>query len=135
MNKSTGIFRYSPSCKSIPNVSKWWLVIDSCPELARLYRELSNYHYRAQFKLHRPAWDSHISIIRDEKPPIEELWLKYNGLEVEFEYESMVLNNGQYFWLPVRCEKALDIREEMGLDRNPFFNLHLSFGMIHGDIK
>jgi hypothetical protein len=79
-------------------------------------------------ELRRPAWEAHISVIRDEKPPNESNWMKYEGETIEFTYTPDLEFNGIYVWLPVVCPKALDIREELGLNRSPFYNLHLTVG-------
>jgi hypothetical protein len=127
--KSSGVFRYSPRTSSIPNPSKWWLVIDCDEELARYYRSLCNWENRASFKLNRPAWGSHISVIADELPPKAELWNLYAGEIVEFEYEPILQNNGQYFWFSVKCNRAHEIRVELGLARDLKYPLHLTIGI------
>lgn len=78
--------------------------------------------------LQNPAWSAHISVIRDEKPRNEKDWMKYEGKKIEFKYSPELEFNGIYVWLPVFCNEALDIREELGLRRNPFFDLHLTIG-------
>jgi hypothetical protein len=136
MPNSIGKLRYSPKAESIPNPSKWWLVVDADPNLARLYRELFNWENRCRFKIFKPAWDAHISVVRDEKPPRIEMWEKYSGEEVVFEYDPTIKTNGEYYWLDVQCERLLDIREEMGLprlyqfDNGETMNLHLTIGRI-----
>jgi hypothetical protein len=79
-------------------------------------------------ELRRPAWETHISVIRDEKPSNESDWLKYDGQDIEFTYMPDLEFNGIYVWMPVLCPNALDIREELGLPRNPFYDLHLTVG-------
>jgi len=82
------------------------------------------------YKLQRPAWESHITVVRDEEPPNKTAWEKYNGQEVKFEIIPCVGTNGDYYWFPVECNLALDIREELGLVRLPEIPLHVSIG--HG---
>ena len=76
----------------------------------------------------RPAWDSHITVIRNEEPLHKEYWEKYSGKTVEFEYETSPLTDGNYWWVTVFCEELLDLRTELGLPREPEFPLHLSIG-------
>ena len=130
--KSLGTIRYSPKAKSIPDTSKWWVVIDCCPELCRYYRELWNWEHRfGTIVLHKPAWAGHISVVADEKPPDDKLsvWQSHAGELIEFEYRPELQTNGQYFWLNVVCDAALDLRAELGLARNPFYPLHLTVGI------
>lgn len=132
MFSSIGTFRYSPKSESIPMSSKWWLVIDVDPDLGRLYREFFNWENRVYCKLQRPAWEAHISIIRDEEPKddLKCLWERYNGQAVEFEYDPTILTMdfSRYYWLKVNCPRALEIRKELGLP-DPEIPLHLTIGI------
>ena len=133
---STGTFRYSPKLNGSlerrdGGSTKWWLVLDLDPELGRYFRHLHHLAtYRTQ-KLQRPAWETHISVIRDEEPldEFKPLWDKYAGQEICFDYDMMNAgSNDIYVWLPVVCETALDIRAELGLPRDPIYPLHLTVG-------
>jgi len=78
----------------------------------------------------RPAWDSHVTVVRNEEPLQKEVWERYNGKQVNFDYGHQIFTDGKYYWVNVVCEKLLDIRVELGLSRDPEFPLHLSIG--HG---
>ena len=84
----------------------------------------------------RPGWQEHITVIRDEPPPdeLKHLWECYVGEEVEFWYNPEVDSNDTHHWLDVVCERALDIREELGLARDPEYPLHLTVGTTHGTL-
>jgi hypothetical protein len=138
MMQATGRLRYSPKLNAKGSTTrrdggstKWWLVIDCPPGIGKYYRELyamSRYNVET---LQRPLWEAHISIIRDEPPPdhLKYFWERYNGKQINFEYDGYrAANNGTYVWLPVVCNAALDIREELGLPRHPYFALHLTIG-------
>jgi hypothetical protein len=126
---STGTIRYSPSCKSIPEAPKWWVIVDACEGLAAYYRHWSNYDKRfGSSKLIKPAWSSHISVVRNEVPSRPEFWEAHKGYEVSFNYSHILRNNGEYWWLDVDCEQLLDFREELGLSREPYYPFHLSIG-------
>jgi hypothetical protein len=132
---AAGKLRYSPKLLGDRVSEKWWLVLDVDQAISNLYRHLywlNNYKCR---KLQRPAWGAHISILRNEEPPDEKkfLWEKYAGETLKFEYTTFVKNNGDHWWLPVTCEKALEIRVELGLSRNPYYPLHLTFGVKPGE--
>lgn len=124
----TGIVRYSPKLLGASS-SKWWVVIDADPELGKYYRHLYYLQTNRCYKLQRPAWESHITVVRDEEPSNKNLWEKYQNLEIEFKVIPKIESNGDYFWFPVECNFALDIREELGLG-DPKFPLHISIG--HG---
>lgn len=126
----TGILRYSPKLSGARISDKWWLIVDCDPEIGRYYRHLFRLGTHRVNTLHRPAWVEHITVIRDEEPPHKHLWEAHAGDEVGFEVGSQVHTDGSYFWLDVNCPAALDIREELGLPRQPLVPLHLSIG--HG---
>jgi hypothetical protein len=124
-----GILRYSPKLLGNKSSSKWWLVIDCDPDLGKYYRQLFHLMTYRCYKLQRPAWECHITVIRDEEPRNNELWEKYNGENVEYEIVPNLGTNGDYFWFPVKCPRAMDIRTELGLGE-PEIPFHVSIG--HG---
>lgn len=136
VTRSIGTFRYSPKLNGSLNrrdggSTKWWLVIDVDRDLGRYCREMYRMSRWSCDKLQRPVWEAHISVIRNEEPADEfkALWEKYNYRPVEFEYDMYnASGDDTYVWLPVVCERALDIREELGLPRQPYFSLHLTIG-------
>lgn len=125
-----GILRYSPKLLGDKSSSKWWLVIDCDPEFGKYYRNLFYLMTNRCYKLQRPAWECHITVIRDEEPPNKELWEKYNGQEIDFQVIPQIETNGDYYWFPVKCDLALDMRQELGLGREPVLPFHVSIG--HG---
>jgi len=66
--------------------------------------------------------------VANEIPPDQTHWREYERKWIEFEYTPVLKSNGVYVWLPVICEEALDLREELGLSRNPYHPLHLTVG-------
>ena len=129
MNRSTGVIRYSPKLLG-PTSDRWWVVIDCDPEIGRYVRHLFHLHRHRCEAMQRPAWKEHITVIRDEEPrqSLQPLWEAYNGCTLDFLWSPEVETDGEYFWLPVQCPFALDMREELGLARNPLYPLHLSIG-------
>ena len=125
--KSFGTLRYSPKLLGEQKTSEnWWLVLDCDKEIGMYYRKL--HFFSCYEKLSSPAWDSHITVVRNEQPPHKQHWHKYDGKRVEFEYQHFTHTNGAYWWLDVNCQELLDIRVELGLPMNPEFPLHLSVG-------
>lgn len=125
---SSGTIRYSPKLLGEKYSDNWWIILDCDPEIGRLYRHL---YYTSVFrtsKLVRPAWQEHITVVRNEKPPLINLWEKHSGIEVEFRYNPVIQGDGRYFWLEIESSHLLDIREELGLPREPEYPLHLTIG-------
>ena len=117
--KSIGSLRYGNT--------KWYAVLDCCPELGRLYREV---FYRSVYKTRKiqaTLWGSHITVIRDEEPLNKELWKKYEGELIEFTYSPMAECNRYYHWIPITCPRLDEIRTELGLPK-PEYPYHLTFG-------
>ena len=104
MFKSIGILKYGPEWKMI-------LAVD---------QDLSNY-YRALIPkstcCKRPSWPAHMTIVRQEfeVPLHKEHWMKYNGMEVAFDYLPIILNDEYYFWLNAWSKQLEQIRIELGL--------------------
>jgi len=131
--KSKGKIRYSPTNngkieRRDGGTTKWWVVLDVDEEIGRYYRELYRLnHYKTQV-INRPAWGAHVSVVADEIPLNQTAWRKYDRKLINFDYLPQPLGNGKYVWLPVVCEELLDLREELGLKRNPYHPLHLTVG-------
>lgn len=126
---SSGTLRYSP--KTWKKDQKWWLVVDCDADIGAYYRHLFYLSsYRCE-RLTRPAWKEHVTVVRNEEPPEahKSLWGKYDGQEVVFSLAPISRTDGAFCWLDVTCERLLDIREELGLPREPQYALHLSYGM------
>jgi hypothetical protein len=102
-------------------------------EISKYYRHLYTKEYpylngNRTGKLTRPVWGAHVSVIRGEFVPNIKLWHLDENKLVEFEYEGGVLDNGEYYWLKVRCLYLLNLREKYGLSREPRLGLHLTIG-------
>lgn len=127
--ESKGTIRYSPKLLGDRPSEKWWLVVDCDDNIGKYYRHLFRMACHSTRSLEVPAWRTHITVIRNEEPPHPQFWEKYSG-EVQFTYESEPRTNGDYVWLDVQCPFLLDLRQELGLPRNPFYPLHLSIGHL-----
>lgn len=129
MYKAKGkiIFNPVPISGGTPN-KKWWAIV-KCPDDIIYY-----YKYwvtkNQKFTISSSAFGSHISLIRDEEPPNEfkHLWKKREGMEVEFTYTPNFQTNGEYWWLDIQCPVLNEVRQELGLSKEPKFGYHLSIG-------
>jgi len=131
MFNSSGKLRYSPKLTG-QRSENWWLVVDCDPEIGKYYRSLfqsGQFHCR---KLQAPSWAEHITVIRNEEPSeaSKALWQKHEGVSVDFSYLGGLETDGLYYWLSVECPRLLDIREELGLSRDPVYPLHLTIGNV-----
>jgi hypothetical protein len=129
--KSFGKLVYSPRTHLASG--KNWVVLMADDEISKYYRHLYDLQYpykNGEYTGHitRPVWGAHISLLRSETPKNMEFWKKDDSKIIEFEYEPEVQDNGEYFWLKVKCDYLLDLREKLGLRRHPKFGLHLTIG-------
>ena len=123
MYKSTGQLRLHQD---------WWLVLHACPELGRYYRRGFNLLNRFNgIKIGDTRWGPHISVVRGEEPLYWKRWDQYHEIDIEFEYNPIYQTDGKHVWFPIKCDRLLDIREELGLKRQPRFYLHLTLGVYH----
>jgi hypothetical protein len=134
--RAFGTFRYSPELRPGSwqrrdgGSTRWWLIIDCDPELGRFLRHLYTIACHRTRVAQAPLWGTHISVIRGDVPPNQAAWGRFQGAEVEFEYEPLVQETGGYLWVPVACAPALARREQLGLPREPEPPLHLTIGNL-----
>lgn len=74
-------------------------------------------------------YKAHITIVRSGKERVPNMifWGKYEGVIINFEYNSEIKSDLRYFWLDVFSNDIGNIREELGLER---FRNDLAFGGI-----
>ncbi len=131
-NMSSGRIIINPQPKgSHKTITKdWWMIIEVSEEIGRYYRkQLSTFSMAKYNDLSAPEWGSHISIVRGEHPLNSEVWNKWNGKQVHFEYANKVeiRDHSLYFWLAAKCPEAEEIRLELGLSKHPEYGFHLTF--------
>ena len=81
--------------------------------------------------LNRPLRGTHVTIVNDvvdRSELYDAAKAKYNGKLMEFTFDPDARTNGEHWWLRVSSNEAEDLREEIGLTRKPYFNLHLTLG-------
>lgn len=127
--KSIGKIIYAPNTHLLSSDN--WAILACDDEIGKYYRHLYSQEFPYKNKLMRPVWGSHISWIRSEKIINPKIWKTSNNKIIDFEYDLGVQDNGQYFWLNVKCDYLLDLRDQYGLSREPKFGLHLTIGKVH----
>jgi hypothetical protein len=105
-----------------------WVVID-CPfDIMFYYNRICNWLLWTGGRITYPLHGSHITVVSGKHTECDESnWGYRDGEYVDFEYGTIHGEDG-YYWLPVRCEAAVDIRTKLGLDPKPFWNYHLTVG-------
>jgi hypothetical protein len=138
MNKAVGKLRCS--LKKPESKQNWWMVLDcNTEEIGRYYRHLYLLERSRCHKLSRPYWGSHVTVVRNEKPPNHHLWWDYDGEEVIFHYRSGVRDNcgperfRSFYWLDVVCPRFCEIRKELGLPPNPDRTYHMTIGSTENE--
>lgn len=127
MFTSYGTLVYDPTMDGQKVKEPFWLVV-KCDDGISYYYAHMLYKWNGT-KIHRPAWGTHISLIRNESVQNKELWKADEGLRVRFDYSPEIQTNGNHFWLTVFSHDLLAIRKRFGLP-NPFYPLHLTLGSI-----
>ena len=145
MFRSIGKVVYDPPRGTMKNRTQWWCILNIDREITRYYRWWVTKQYNpfgiTDWKVHAPAWDAHVSIIRGERPPQDKmhLWKKYQGQRFDFEYYPV--GNfyavpprkgeapGLFFLIDVECPELVEIRKEFGFKYD--WKLHLTFGRTY----
>ena len=127
MYQATGKLIYDPRTE-VSRFDAWWLALEVNDSIAHYYRHRVD--ATLGVKLNRPLWRAHVTVIRGERPARfrEALWKKYHGYSVQIAYSPDIQLSPKYAWLPVKSQELEDIREELGLPRQPRVPFHLTVG-------
>ena len=108
----------------------YWVIIEPNHDLGAYYRKLySNYTYKT-VNLQPPMNGSHLTVLREKSVDFS-VWGRYNGLEVEFEFDNeRPQTNGETLWFPAYCKKAEEIRVDLGLAPKNKIPLHFTIGNL-----
>lgn len=86
---------------------------------------------RFSLNLNKNIRGSHITIISEKMEDdshFQELAKIMDGRKITFYYENEPQTNGEHWWLRVYSNEIEAIRESIGLDKYPYFGLHLTIG-------
>ena len=83
-------------------------------------------------RLMKPAWGTHMTIIRREVPNKFD-WDEWQDREIEFTYNNLRTNR-KHVWLDCECDEMLEFRTNIGLPMIPEYPLHVTVGVMPGDI-
>lgn len=88
------------------------LVVEIDPGISEFYRALIPKYYPA---LNRQYYPPHISVVRKEIPLNMNVWRKYEGKLIRFQYSNEIQFGKTYCWLNCFCVELEEIRKELGL--------------------
>lgn len=107
LHKTTGFLRYS-----IGNTGHN-LIVEVCPDISYYYRSLIPKAISTD--LNGQRYLPHISVVRKETPINLDVWNKYQGKSLEFEYTNEIYSGEIYYWLNAFSTELEEIRAELGL--------------------
>lgn len=94
---------------------------------------------RFNLVLNRSIRKAHITIVADritDKVKYQQAKEIFNGKEIIFTYDpEEIRSNGVDWWIKVYNTDIEAIREFAGLERKPFFNLHMTIGYAASEIR
>jgi len=130
--KIKGILDFTPQdvTRKHKSQSEW-----KCTAIIKTDCDIADYYAwflktRFNLVLNKPLRGTHVSFINDRMN--KELFMEgskiFNGREITFYYENLPRSSGQHWWLRVWSPEAEDIRQALGLSRDPYFGMHLTLG-------
>lgn len=132
--KVKGILDFSPADKTRKHKSqsswKRVAIIKTNCDLDKYYAWFLK--KRFNLELIKNLRGSHITFISDrlEKEIFDDASKIFNKKEVTFYIDLEPRSNIEHWWLRVYCPDVENIREVMGLSRDPYFGLHLTLGHV-----
>jgi hypothetical protein len=136
--KVAGVMEFEPEDRTRKHKSQasWKRVamIRTNDDLADYYAWFIN--RRFNLPLNKPLRGAHVSIVNDAErdfaygvePRWENVKRKYGGKPMDFFIDLEPRTNGEHWWFRVYCPAGEDMREELGLKREPFYSLHMTIG-------
>ena len=125
VHEHDGVLEYDPRAGRAAN--PWWVILRCCDGLIGYHRRLVE--RRFGIRLNPPLFGAHISVVRGEEPPAPDAWRRHHGRAVTFRHTHKVFTNGEFWWLYVRSDDLVAVREELGLPGNGEY-LHLTIGRL-----
>lgn len=130
--KVRGILNFSPEDKTKKHKSqsswKRTAMINTNCDLSEYYAWFIK--KRFNLELNKPLRGTHVTIISDivDADIFNQASKFFNGKEIDFYFETEPRTDSKHWWLRVYCPDAENIRESIGLSREPYFSFHLTIG-------
>ena len=135
----TGKVKFDPQARSGNAAALFkpgWVIVSLDCDIDNYYAWFIKKRYG--IRVLSPAWGPHISVVRgfsEEGMIDEKIWSNikeiYHNKEIEFLYDTSPRTNGNHWWLKVESEFLYEIREKLGIARQPRWNFHLTVGVPH----
>lgn len=96
-------------------------------DLDLLYQWFIERQYGQALRLNRPMFGTHVTIVTPEETvPDMRAWGKYEGREVDIEYDVVLRHHGPFWSLPVYSDWFQEVRRELGMP--PSADFHITVG-------
>ena len=120
-----GKLKYYPLEGEANNVG--WLILQCDRDLSLYY----SWFVQKQLglRLQHPRLGSHITVVRGEVVKNDFRWNAYPSQTINFYYSNEIKTNGRYWWLNVYSPCLMSIRQELGLEVKPEYDLHVTIGV------
>lgn len=102
---SVGTLRYSEGSEGLR------LVVEVEQGVVSLARSL----VPPSIPLRPQRYPPHITVVRRETLVRPDAWGRYDGEDLEFTYDSRVVQGDRYYWLRAWSDRLVEIRRELGL--------------------
>lgn len=115
--KSYGTLKYSIGKEK--NAPRLILEIDK--DISRYYRSF----IPKSILYNIPKYPPHITVVREgkEQPLKLEEWGKYEGEEIEFQYDNIIKFGSVYIWINCFSKRLEEIRLGLGMEINSLYTL------------
>jgi hypothetical protein len=129
-----GKILFQPENKTKKHEKQDWkkvaMIILDC-DLDKYYAWFLSNRFNLEFV--KPLRGGHVTFIseRISNEKFNKLAKKYNGKEITFFYEIEPRTNIKHWWLRIHSPEAEAIRQEIGLNKEPYFGLHLTIGYMN----
>ncbi len=124
MFKTQITLQYDPNLgKELIDYEPFWLIGTGDAGIGMYYQHLLKIEMQRQCRylvIDKPAWNTHVSVVRGEEPTIAGIWGKHARRKIKIDYEPIIKTNYLHYWLDAYSSDLEDIREEMGLSRKSF---------------
>ena len=105
-----------------------WVVLDCPTDIVHYYNSVYKWLLWTQ-RISKPLHGAHITVVAGKYSDVDiSLWGYRDGDIVDFSYGPVQNKDEGYYWLPCKCEAAVDIRTHLGLTPEPLFQYHLTIG-------
>jgi hypothetical protein len=109
-----------------------WVLIDCPQDIVWYYSRVLKWMLWNN-GISTPLHGAHITVVAGKYTDVDkELWGYRDKEIVTFQYGAIQDNGEGYYWLPCKCDDAVDIRTHLGLSPTPLFQYHLTVGYNNG---